>query len=628
MAINCMLLCKSKDQQVELSLSDGLMDMSSIDFSKCVAVYEDGKYDIHFTCDHYQRADIESIEACVNGEVIGTIVLNRDSDIAFGKVHFTEKILSDQPFLLHYDLIVLSFVISFVDGSLKEYYSDYLLCVSQKPEDNANIQKIIQEIIAFDDSQVEEWLFADEKKGAGNSLYEGKWNKRAYKSLSSYIQLLEQIVQCYRNNYTYFKMQGKHTIKKTNELVPAEKVRSVSYNSFNWLMQNMDQLSNISASKGIQFKGKHYLPYRIITDSSKKSWDIYENRIVISFLHTVLSNAKQVWIEFDNDILNEERIITRIHGSFPKEYRAPIITIKTLQVSFCRILLGKLKESINTLQGIYNQYVTLFDVPISLLNTFPRKTSTFCEIKPYEKVFEIIVLWFQYGEYSLEKERLVLQVKTLDKLFEYYCLLRLLKLLADNGFQKADVEKPAYKYEYVLANDGYYKNEKDVANTYILSNNNVMVTLYYQPVVSAVGFENQLKLYRTTKPYNKPDYYTPDFVLKFTSSGYQEEYAILDSKFSTRNSIKKYHLPEVIQKYSSEIGIASDVCAPRMVWVLQGRVNATENGLWRFHNSPLAVSNRQTTSFGIVSINTTADIKQRFWNEMKNNITALQSRLD
>lgn len=38
MAVKCVLSCKNINQQVELHLSDCLMDMSSVDFSKCAAV--------------------------------------------------------------------------------------------------------------------------------------------------------------------------------------------------------------------------------------------------------------------------------------------------------------------------------------------------------------------------------------------------------------------------------------------------------------------------------------------------------------------------------------------------------------------------------------------------------------
>lgn len=288
------------------------------------------------------------------------------------------------------------------------------------------------------------------------------------------------------------------------------------------------------------------------------------------------------------------------------------------------IEMKKLNCLIDTLQSVGKQYLSLFDVQPLVLNTLPRKTNTFCEIKPYAQVFEIIVRWFRYGEYSLEKERLILQVKTLDKLFEYYCLLRLLKLLADNGYQKANVKEPVFKFDYVSA-DKHYQNEKDVANTYLLSNGEVTATLYYQPVISAVQFENDLTLFRTTKPpAGNPDYYTPDFVLKFTSSEDDEEYAIFDAKFSSRANIKKHSLSEVIRKYSCEISAASRSSAPKMVWVLQGRVNGSENAIWKYHNSQLASTYRPITSFGIVSINTAVEIRQRLWNEIRSSISLLQ----
>ena len=621
--VQCTLSLQNTQQRTTLDLSDRLMDMSSVDFSKCKAVYEDGSYDIYFQSDKYRKNDVESIDVCVNGERVGGIALNPDTETVEGYTKYNESLFAKQPFLLHYDLVTLSFIMNFTNGASKELFSEFLLCMSKNQEDTSNIQKFLQELTTFHDTQVGEWIFSNADRGASNSLYAGKWNKHAYKSLSSYIQLLEQVIACYKNNFAYFKTQGKHTIKRTEALVSYEKVKQVSRDSFNWILQNADQLAAVPYTSGIQFHGKNFLPYQVRTDANRKSWNVYENRVIIGFLNTALLNAKQVSAEFDRDVLNEERVISRIHGRIPKEYRAPIITVKSLQISYCRLLLKKLNSLIDTLQSVGKQYSSLFDVQPLVLNTLPRKTNTFCEIKPYAQVFEIIVRWFQYGEYSLEKERLILQVKTLDKLFEYYCLLRLLKLLADNGYQKANVKEPVFKFDYVSA-DGHYQNEKDVANTYLLSNGEVTATLYYQPVISAVQFENDLTLFRTTKPpTGNPDYYTPDFVLKFTSSEDDEEYAIFDAKFSYRANIKKHSLPEVIRKYSCEISAASRSSAPKMVWILQGRVNGSENAIWKYHNSQLASTYRPITSFGIVSINTVNDVRP-LWTEIRSSISLLQ----
>jgi hypothetical protein len=167
-------------------------------------------------------------------------------------------------------------------------------------------------------------------------------------------------------------------------------------------------------------------------------------------------------------------------------------------------------------------------------------------------------------------------------------------------------------------------NEKDVANTYMLSKNDVNVTLYYQPVISSLGFENSLTLYRTTKAaHDNPSYYTPDFVLKFSTSEHNEEYVILDAKFSSRSNIKKYYLTDVIWKYSCEFGVAAENRAPKMVWILQGRVNSSEPSIWRHHSSHLASKYHPLTSFGIVSLNTSTEVSQRLWAEIKNNVSVL-----
>ena len=55
MMVKCTLSCQNPSQRAEFNLSDCLMDMSSVDFSKCAAVFEDGSYEIYFVCEQYNR---------------------------------------------------------------------------------------------------------------------------------------------------------------------------------------------------------------------------------------------------------------------------------------------------------------------------------------------------------------------------------------------------------------------------------------------------------------------------------------------------------------------------------------------------------------------------------------------
>ena len=66
--VKCVLSCQNMGQTTEINLSDSLKDMSSIDFSKCTAVFEDGSYDINFFYGLNSDINIESDTVCVNGE--------------------------------------------------------------------------------------------------------------------------------------------------------------------------------------------------------------------------------------------------------------------------------------------------------------------------------------------------------------------------------------------------------------------------------------------------------------------------------------------------------------------------------------------------------------------------------
>ena len=85
--------------------------------------------------------------------------MNPDTETVEGYTKYNESLFAKQPFLLHYDLVTLSFIMNFTNGVSKELFSEFLLCMSKNQEDTSNIQKILQELIAFDDAQVGEWIF-------------------------------------------------------------------------------------------------------------------------------------------------------------------------------------------------------------------------------------------------------------------------------------------------------------------------------------------------------------------------------------------------------------------------------------------------------------------------------------
>lgn len=608
------------NKKLTINLKEQIEEFSFCEFEKCDTVYEDEWYKIYFECSSIKSDEVKKVKVYINGKNVGTLKLNSQTNQLEGWCEFEKNKFKTQPFLLLYDLVIVSFKIEFQDLTYKEYFSDYILCLSKNKADVDNIKNILNELLNYDNNQIGEWLLETQnKRNTANGLLEGKWCKYSYRSLVSYLELLEEISVCYKCNYLYFKVMGKHSIKAENTLSSYRNVKTVDRKDFQWLMNHSEQLSEIQYYGGIEYQGKNYLPFYMKTNKKYKSYDVYENRVVVNFLCTVLNSAREIYKELQKDILKESDIFVKLQGNVSKGYTAPIITIKSYQIIFFEELLKKLDDYIHVLEFLYKQYQNIFNIQINMLTKLPRKTKTFQEVNPYSQVFTNILHWFEYGEFTLEKDRLILQVKTLDKIFEYYCLVKILEIFWERGYEKDTIEKSRSNYKY-KAHDNLYQNEQDVPNTYVLSKDDKTVTIYYQPVISSMIFQNDLLLYRTT---GKQKYYTPDFVLKFSRRNFDDEYVIFDSKFSQRNTILNYHFSSVLLKYSCEIGVANNTKCPKMVWLLQGRVGNQQNLLKEYHDSPLASKYHPNISCGVVSVNTLENAKNIIWNEFMKNIRLL-----
>lgn len=608
---------------LELDLFSQIPSMSEIDYSKCKRVYEDGKYSIKVCLAaselEVSSDDIKNVEVFVNGNMVGNAYLEANEDFLEGTVSYRDSIF-EKPFLLLYDFIKISIkVICFGHSIDLEFHTDYLLCLSTNQPDVENINNIVKELSLYNNPQIGEWIFSEVQKEAKmTGLMRGDWLPYAYRSLSSFVQMLEDIASCYKENYNYLKSMGKHTIESEYILKSYDKVNKVTFTSFQWIMHNADYLSKTTGKNGIAYNRDYYLPIKIKAEIKNKSWDTYENRCIVGFLYTVLSKSMGVTKEFSDSLKIEDIKLARVLNTARPQYVAPIITLKRCQIKLNKDLLSRLNHINATLQFLYMQYTQFLGIEGSYLNRVPQKLKTFQEVKPYTQIFERILIWFNYGEYDLAKEKLLLQVKTLDKLFEYFCLFRLLSIFQNHGYILTHSNNHLYQVNNV------YDIDMEVANTYILQKDEMTLTLYYQPVISSLNFYNGLALYRTTvekRNGKKESYFTPDFVLKF-AYGDMEEYVLLDAKFSNRTSIQSLHLDDLIYKYGNQIAVNAQLKTPVMVWALQGRTDESYD-TYRMHNSSLAQIYKPIPSYGIAKFNTLNKPDRYFWKELLQDVSIL-----
>jgi hypothetical protein len=595
-------------------------------------VFEDGHYQGDLLIEE-NPGDIDTIEIFLNGD---TLIGHAFRPSAAGyHCRFEDERNNEitQPFQLLYDILFLSIRINRRgEDEPIVMYSRYMACISKQPEDTQNAVDMLKSLLNFEDDKIGNWMFGDRTTEALDGDKPGRAEMRlqqqTFKSPTAYIQLVESIAICYQSNLQYFNALARHSIKKTNVVRDYAKARDVSITGFQWLMQNSDQLVAVPQRTALLRRGTYYIPRKILMQEPVSNRDVYENQVILSFLMLVLKNARLVQGMFVADIADRESTLQKIQGTVREGYQPPAIsTIWQLPLQESKGFCERLNVVTAQLESLYNKYNEILQCTKFEVRTFPQKTKTFQEVKPYSQVFEQIMKWFKFGDFDMKKNRIIFNLRTLDKLFEYYSLYRLLKMLSNTGFEPITDRSAIISYQYNVF-DGWYENETDVANTYHLEKDDYRLTLYYQPVVHSDRFENELSIFRTTIPRRTQTscYFTPDFLLKISKNGRPPVYVVLDSKYSNRLSILRRHednsqtnyLDKIVLKYSSQFASRESRESPKMIWILQGRVgDGDERSVFRFHNSPLAKYYPPSTNYGVISVNTKTDSLHELWNEIR-----------
>ncbi|MDR1400096.1 MAG: hypothetical protein LBJ41_09260 [Treponema sp.] len=517
-----------------------------------------------------------------------------------------------QLFLLHYDLVHFSINMSMDDGELHHYESDFYVCTSRSSVTAENVLSLITSL--SDEDSVNRWIYGD---GSRAALWEGGGQG----ALETYLCLLGSISRCYEQNYSLFKNNVRHRIAKENFLQSYNKLRSINIDGLQWLFRNSAHLTRVSGETVIQLNGQYYLPYQMPIETSVKSLDIYENRLVLGFLLFMYRHGWDTEMRMEQSIEEEEALLSSLLELETMEgsnFLAPIIMVKRMQLKGARAQLERLRELLPALATQYTRYREILPCREGALfeNGLPKKTKIFQEVRAYRQVFEQILAWYHFSDFALLREGVFSPLKKMDTIFEQYCLRRLLLMLNEAGFQMS--EATHYVYQHLVSN----ADSAGIANTYHLCYGETHITLYYTPCISVDRFENGITLFKTT---SKSSFYTPDFMFKIESPALRgASYIIMDAKYSTRTIIRENYLQKTIFKYACELSDVRNTWSTsiRMVWLLEGRIEdvKTVDALEWFHSSPLVEQHRPMASYGIVAINektAKTSIMKMLWPEIE-----------
>lgn len=489
---------------------------------------------MRLNCEDLNR--IADVRVYVN-DVLESSVYNN------GRIYFPSRGISNRRIFLDcYGFAELSITLILVDGQECTLNSEYLPILVRREELNNSVESMARFVY-----NNQEWLLLNgelkPKKTSG-------LKENGYRSLATQILLAEEIAAIYESSYGYFKANSRFKLEKMSVIERLERIQYVTQGTLSYTATHPEYLRQVNSTQGIFIGNRVYQPQKTETVQNTRSYDIYENRVILAFLRNMIDSVQSLQgycCNLLSKIPNDEDYSSEyIYSSFFmfSETKKMIEDGKTQ--------LEKLSEKFTYLWGMYSD---ILRIPLDQHIVPPRPTAIFLSVPQYNRIFVRIHQWFSFGIYNFSKEHFMLSFIKISALYESCLLAKFLCYFRDRGYSLESSRRCVYP----VSKRWKYKNTS-VRNTFVLKNGQKMITLYYQPVIFDTDQRsvNGIGLYRNNSisvyAGNEDDcrqgghYYVPDFLIKIEENG-DSQYMIVDAKFSDYSSVRRYYVKDLVFKY-------------------------------------------------------------------------------
>lgn len=489
---------------------------------------------MRLNCEDLNR--IADVRVYVN-DVLESSVYNN------GRIYFPSRGISNRRIFLDcYGFAELSITLILVDGQECTLNSEYLPILVRREELNNSVEAMARFVY-----NNQEWLLLN---GERKPKKPSGLKENGYRSLATQILLAEEIAAIYESSYGYFKANSRFKLEKMSVIERLERIQYVTQGTLSYTATHPEYLRQVNSTQGIFIGNRVYQPQKTETVQNTRSYDIYENRVILAFLRNMIDSVQSLQgycCNLLSKIPNDEDYSSEyIYSSFFmfSETRKMIEDGKTQ--------LGKLSEKFTYLWGMYSD---ILRIPLDQHIVPPRPTAIFLSVPQYNRIFVRIHQWFSFGIYNFSKEHFMLSFIKISALYESYLLAKFLCYFRDRGYSLESSRRCVYP----VSKRWKYKNTS-VRNTFVLKNDQKRITLYYQPVIFDTDQRsvNGIGLYRNNSisvyAGNEDDcrqgghYYVPDFLIKIEENG-DSRYMIVDAKFSDYSSVRRYYVKDLVFKY-------------------------------------------------------------------------------
>lgn len=474
-----------------------------------------------------------------------------------------------------YDLTYVSINVDDGKGKERRYYTDFLRVATTK-QTARRVERMLEEI----EQSLPNFLevcFSRNKKRSGLI-------KNDIRSIWNTLKIVDEIISIYEENYSYFSNNKKSSVEQVEAIVDVKFMRRIDQDSLIWIVSNPDNLICSDKESIIKINNKNYVPSKIKTHISQYSYDIYENKVVVGFLKSIILYLEKQVEGFKREMYKLENIPESIIVQLPNTHS---LTGRCIFIYYKGVV-ERFDQRLKILYKMYYQYERIFECIPEIICAPPKLTNTFKQVHHYRLCFECMVKWFETGDYSFDHLNYLFKLKTLSRIFEYYCLIKLQTVIVQCGYSFVEANRVIYDFE---------NDSEEINNQYKFEGKGQNITLLYEPSIWVDKMNEGINLYSTGYNFSKCKWNngcTPDFVIKIETSE-NEYYYILDAKYSNEKNVKKWYMPNLVLKYSTQIAskdkFFSDVIGvgalypddfDNMIFFKKNRVNSSKESLPKY----------------------------------------------
>ncbi len=432
---------------------------------------------------------------------------------------------------------------------------------------NTNINNSVINMVQYIYDNCEKYLYEEH----GNSSIKAGIKQNSIVPLETKIILLKKILCVYKESYHFLKINPYSKLKKKVCIDSFDKLQAISHDTIRYIITHSDELMAVDYNTGIQHNRTYYQPQKTLIEFNSYSYDVYENQVVVGFLHSIIKTINEM-IDGIQQNSYLQRYAVNKSGYIDSMYHIFSKSIK--KVTGYLQDLTKLKSDFTQL---YFLYVNIFKIKGISVSGIPLFSPVFRSINAYRNIYQMIHDWFSLGNYDLGREELLLSFITTSKIYEYFCLIKLLNCLENHHSWIFSEQK---RLVYPHTGNNYINTRYN--NYFVFEKGSVRLALYFQPVIYGNNNgTNGIDLFRNTSTNShlgniyEGGKYTPDYLLKLKIGDYSE-YLLIDAKFSTVSNIKKYQLQELVYKYLFSVSTLSDKDSIRGLYVICGKTSGTD----------------------------------------------------